>query len=192
MGTPKDEQILTLHRALALVDDFICAIDGGAADGTWTQVMALQFAEVHAFEPHPRAFEVLHRRLGDAHNVRLYNKALWDGPDKLHLEHQRPGSTKWRGAYVQPDGDIDGISIDSLELQRCGLIKLDLEGAEMIALRGAQNTIKRHKPVVIVECKRGYPELFQTDAEAPGKMLTQMGAVEAFRFGPDRVYRWEK
>ena len=46
---------------------------------------------------------------------------------------------------------IKTMTIDSLELKRVDLIKLDVEGMEESALLGAMNTIETHKPILVVE-----------------------------------------
>jgi hypothetical protein len=43
------------------------------------------------------------------------------------------------------------VTIDSLELPACALIKVDVEGMELDVLRGATQTIKRHRPRLFVE-----------------------------------------
>lgn len=45
---------------------------------------------------------------------------------------------------------IESITIDSLELDGSCIIKLDVEGAELASLKGAEDTIKRLKPTIIV------------------------------------------
>jgi FkbM family methyltransferase len=50
------------------------------------------------------------------------------------------------------DGEeVETITIDSLNLDRCDFIKLDLEGAEPLALSGATETIKKFHPAIIFE-----------------------------------------
>lgn len=43
------------------------------------------------------------------------------------------------------------VSIDSLDLPRIDFIKIDIEGMEMEALRGAVRSIERHRPLLLVE-----------------------------------------
>ena len=43
------------------------------------------------------------------------------------------------------------ITIDSLNLSDVDLIHLDLEGYELFALQGAIETIKRYKPLIVLE-----------------------------------------
>jgi FkbM family methyltransferase len=46
---------------------------------------------------------------------------------------------------------VQQISIDGLELQSVNFIKMDIEGNELAALRGAKNTIQLHRPVISCE-----------------------------------------
>lgn len=49
------------------------------------------------------------------------------------------------------------VSIDSLELPRVDYMKIDVEGCEPLVLLGAQETIKRCKPVILFECTEKRP-----------------------------------
>lgn len=50
------------------------------------------------------------------------------------------------------DGEqVSTITIDSLNLHRCDFIKLDLEGAEPLALAGAMSTIQKFYPTILFE-----------------------------------------
>lgn len=50
------------------------------------------------------------------------------------------------------DGEeVRTTTIDSLSLDRCDFIKLDLEGAEPLALSGALETIKKFRPIILFE-----------------------------------------
>jgi FkbM family methyltransferase len=50
------------------------------------------------------------------------------------------------------DGEeVSAVTIDSLDLDGCDFMKLDLEGAEPLALSGAIETIKKFHPVILFE-----------------------------------------
>ena len=60
------------------------------------------------------------------------------------------------------------VSIDSLNLKRVDLIKIDVEGMEMEVLQGAAETISRCKPVLLIETiKTNFSDL-QTNLENSG------------------------
>lgn len=193
-------QLETLHRALPLVTDWRAAIDGGANVGAWSEVLAGHFETVHAFEPSPGTFEALGRALGGNARVIAYRAALLDrvGPGMVW---SRKGNHNRRGCWAQlkPEGheamptpadalDAPVTTVDTLGLDGCGLIKLDLEGGELPALRGAARTLARCRPVVIVEVhgrlgkRHGW-----TPDDLEGWMTTQRYRL-AFAAAPDRVY----
>jgi len=164
-GDPKPvelEQLKTLKVVLRrkYVKDWSVAIDGGANKGLWTEVMAKRFDLVHAFEPNPISFATLKQRTINLPNVICHEVALLNGVFRVTLEshHKRNALTSCR-AFAAEDGDAISMPIDALGLKTCGLIKLDLEGGEVEALEGARKTIKRCRPVLIIEENKPIPGL---------------------------------
>lgn len=49
--------------------------------------------------------------------------------------------------------EVAMITLDSLNLPACHLIKIDVEGMEIDVLRGAAKTIKAHRPLIYMECQ---------------------------------------
>lgn len=191
----KSDQVEVLWRALKLVRDFSVAVDGGAHKGKWAAALAERFTVVHAFESAADMAEILRRVTRPP--VTVHEAALWRESDRLQVIDRRPN--KSRSRFVGKIGPskypvlnwVDAVALDSLALQTCGLIKLDLEGAEMPALIGATETLERCRPVVIVECwDLCYRNGFGYQTDDPGKFLGKLGAREAFRLGGDRVYAW--
>lgn len=123
-------------------------LDVGANIGTHSIYYA-QFGHVHAFEPNPIAFECLKHNLRDA-DATLYNLAVGATEHNISLSPQKDGNP---GAiYTIPGDDIPVITIDSLCLEECNFIKIDVEGDELAVLSGAMNTIFRCKPIICIEC----------------------------------------
>lgn len=179
----------TLEAAFGLVGDWRCAIDGGANRGVWTLAMAARFATVHAFEPAPDSFAALQAAIAGRPNVVAHRAALWHRADRMAVQETAKRAGRSRSRYVQPGGTVPGRPIDSLDLGHCGLIKLDLEGAEAHALLGALATLCRCRPVVILECDR-HAKRFGMGAETAAALLEALGAGERFRNHPDRVFAW--
>lgn len=179
---PASQQIKTLHWTLesGLIRDWSVAVDGGANVGDWSVVMADRFGLVHAFEP-GGMFAI------KRDNVILHEKALMDCPGRVEIVKKKVRSRGWY-ALPSPSGEIAATTIDRLKLEGCGLIKLDIEGAEGFALLGAARTIRRFKPVMIVEfgtSRRKRPGL--PDDRTRG-ILRECGYRKVYESRPDEVW----
>jgi hypothetical protein len=64
--------------------------------------------------------------------------------------------------------------LDELGILRVDVIKLDIEGAEWIALRGAVNTLARCRPTLILEIGRETCQAAGYEPEALVEWLTSM------------------
>jgi len=183
-------QIDRLNIALSYVTSWGYAIDGGSHVGTWSIEMAKQFKYVLSFEPAPDTFECLCRNTKEFLNIEQFNEALGDRQGLVTSmdDITRPGNTGSRFVKQDPNGEIPMDSIDNLDLPSLGLLKLDLEGAEYLALKGAKETICRHKPVVFVEIKKGMAERFNNDMYAPLNFLKELGAEKVDRIKSDYIY----
>jgi FkbM family methyltransferase len=123
-------------------------LDCGAFDGADTLRFAAVGAEVHAFEPSPRNWvRLLDRVDGQA---RKYELALSDTAGEARFASN--GSDADRMA---PDGaaKVRTVRLDDwcAEQQvRPSYIKMDIEGAELAALKGAEQTIREHGPRLAV------------------------------------------
>lgn len=124
-------------------------VDVGASYGSYALTAAACGAEVHAFEPE-QSVRVTLIENGIANNFEdfyVYPFGLWDTPEQeVHMASYAP---HW------PAGTISGAftmrALDSFKFPRVDWLKVDVEGAEAHVLRGAQETIARCKPRVIVE-----------------------------------------
>ena len=185
------DEVRTLYRifTMGLVRGWDVAIDGGAHVGTWTMAMAPRFERVTAFEPTPETFGYLCENTAGHSNVECRNDALLDYRGMVNVVQPREKRKRLTSRQVEraADGTIPCVAIDELKLPRCDLIKLDLEGAEGLALKGARLTIMRHKPVLVIEVS----DLSKGFGHAPEDIEWQvidMGYREAFRALVDRVY----
>lgn len=170
-------QAANLREALRFVTDFSCAIDGGAHVGTWSKLMAEAFQKVVAFEPSPDTFECLVENLKAFEHVECQPYALGAGPGKVSmtLDAANEARANTGGRFVQVGGDIPVITIDSLALPSCGFIKLDIEGSEPMALQGAEQTIRRCRPIVLFENKRLWTRYFNLPKDAVSRFLSGHG-----------------
>lgn len=192
-------QLDHLDAALKHVRTFGLAIDGGAHVGTWTNVMARRFQIVHAFEPCEETFDCLARNIesacaGTGCDVHLHQIAL--GADFASAgmaedgKYSNGGNTG--GRYLDGMGTITVVPLDGFlkDLLRLDFLKLDLEGYEPFAISGAAETIRRFRPVVMIEDKHRMAFRFGYHPGEGARRLQTLGMTELDRVGADRIFGW--
>jgi FkbM family methyltransferase len=115
---------------------------------------------VLAFEPERFNFQTLcaNVALNNCTNVWTLQQALGAANGMIHVpavDPTRPGN--FGGVELQASGGADMVpmrTIDSLQLAACNMLKIDVEGMELEALKGARETILRHRPLLYVENDR--------------------------------------
>jgi len=144
-----------------LVDRAKIALDIGANKGVYTHTLARLCCAVQAFEPHPKMYPLLARALpanATAHNVALSDA---DGTAELVIPSYNKAGFTNQGASLDvskksaPFGyetvAIQARTLDSYNFTNVGFIKIDVEGFEASVIKGALNTIRREKPVLMIE-----------------------------------------
>ena len=185
------EQLATLEMVLEHqpIPTWTNAIDGGANCGDWAEVMAQKFENVYAFEPAPDMMNQLWTRVQKGvPNILLYEKALYSRHCWVDVVTP-PKKTNPRSRFIQvkDSGSTEAVTVDSLGLETCGLLKLDLEGAEYDALLGATATVQRCKPVLIVELD-GHSIRFGHTVAQTVELVKSFGYKTAITRGPDWVF----
>lgn len=133
-------------------------LDCGANVGVFTRfALNAGAARVVAIEPAPDNVECLRRNFAQeiaAGRVLLVPKGVWDRPDELELKieegNEAAATFVMNLSKVSRTVRVPLVPIDSLAaelgLERIDFIKMDIEGAEVRALRGARQTLARHHP----------------------------------------------
>jgi len=137
------------------VKNFDTIVTAGTNCGMYVRFYAKKFKHVYAFEPEPIAFYCMVNS-NPVDNVVKMNCALGHGHGIVGIHRTPPGGPELNvGMNVIQNATeefkIPMITIDSLGLQACDLLQLDLEGFEIYALQGAKNTILKYKPVIAAE-----------------------------------------
>ena len=167
-----------IGRALALYGEFAesgnalmapfigpgdTVIDVGAHVGTVALFLARTVGaggRVNAFEPQNGIFHYLcgNVALGGHRNVVCLNAAAGAESGTIEAPAVDYGAEENFGAVSflgQGPGETDVRTIDGLNLEKCRLIKIDVEGMEPEVLKGAEGTIGRLRPFVYIENKAG-------------------------------------
>lgn len=130
-----------------------CYVDVGAYDGDtvahFISVTQGQFERIDAFELDPINYRQLTKnieRLPHRDRIRAFNVGIWDSECDINFSVGKSQSTVGAGensAHVVP---LDAVMND----QRVSFIKMDIEGAELHALKGAQSTIMTQQPKLAI------------------------------------------
>ncbi len=131
-------------------------LDGGAFRGDSTEIFASVFSpdSIIAVEADPRTFLKL-KNYADAEirsEVEYINAALWDRDGVLeYTSSGSRGSGESGRNRRAKNASVVSRSIDSIIGDRkIDFIKLDIEGAESLALDGACETLRTHEPDLAV------------------------------------------
>lgn len=132
-------------------------VDGGAYNGdsvaAFMQALAQQNAgppaKVFAFEPDIATFTLLEQNTAELPQCVCINAGIWHKATTLRFNASNALSSALTDA---PDGDE--IALDTIDNVVAGekvtFIKMDIEGAELEALKGAQATISAHYPTLAI------------------------------------------
>lgn len=145
-------------------------IDGGASYGWFVPMLYDYVNSVDCFEIREDVCAFLKQNMKNfGFDVTAHAVGLSSYSGKAHRDNGIiRGFTNWSGHSKIVDEDQEGAiecsvnTLDSYNFDDVSFIKLDVEGHEFEALKGAQNTIKKSRPVCMVEChKRTDPSIKQ-------------------------------
>jgi FkbM family methyltransferase len=137
-------------------------IDAGANIGTHTVAFANivgQTGVVHAFEPQRRNFQMLcgNVAINGLDNVFCHQAAVGDALGQIRLPAMPSADTHFNfSAVAIGNGADEGesvplVTLDSLNLPSCRVIKIDTEGMEPQVLSGARGIVERYRPILYLE-----------------------------------------
>jgi FkbM family methyltransferase len=175
------EEEIDLYRATRIVPGSI-VLDCGANYGTFTRRALKQgAAKVVAIEINPEEQAALRRTFAKEileGRVVIYGKGVWDKDAELDLRGDSVVLPRAETPTRLPVTTIDQI-VSELQLSSVDFIKMDIEGAEKNALRGAQATLARFSPLMAISSEhlpddmQSIPALVNT--LVPGRYRVEFG-----------------
>ena len=119
------------------------------------------YGSITAVEPDPKNFKKLTRFAEELHDIRLINACISDkSGEKSFSVHGGRNSAAGIGELIR------SVTVDSLsEAAPPSYIKIDIEGSEREAIKGAENTIKVYKPKMLISCYHRTEDLFKLPIE---------------------------
>ncbi len=185
---------VALELALRHVTRWDLAVDVGAHIGTWSVNLAERFGRVIAFEPSAESFAFLERNLIDCSNVQTVRSAVGQQNRLVGLDQNpdRPLNSGCRRVNLSGAGVtmvmLDAYSGSTDHLTGLGLLKIDTEGFELPVLTGGEDTIRRERPIVVIEERHAADFGFPDDGAR--KLLTEWGMRLVDSCGEDFIWGW--
>ncbi len=140
----------------------------GAHFGIYTFSMAIgagRHGHIYGFEPDPIAFKrcQLHMQMNALHWVKIFNVAASNGEEPLNLILENGGGTGESRIASENDiseqkhvtvTQVSAVRLDNLldqgQIRAPQFIKIDVEGHGAKVLLGAQEAIKKYRPVILI------------------------------------------
>lgn len=152
------------------LDSIKTVISGGIAEGNST-IRFLKslpnLEKIYAFEPLYQQFkrENNDKIIKESNKVEMIEKALFDKSVKTNILVNATSSRITTYLDSESTKTVDTISIDEFVKERnipkVDFIKMDIEGAELNALKGAKETIINHRPYLAICIYHHYKDLFE-------------------------------
>jgi len=167
---------------LKVIHSGFSIVEIGANQGYYTslfQKLVGKNGTIHAFEPLPTTFELLEGSVRfDLPNIHLYNLGTFDtkGEFKFHLPKNDHGQAtmsphdcnSWKSREIE-EVPCSVIKLDEFipisSLTNIDFIKIDVEGAELPSLQGAESILRKHKPLLFVEVCKAWMKSFGYNAK---------------------------
>lgn len=148
--------LIQLLKTLNLNIEHSVAVDIGANIGNHSIEFSKYFLRVICFEPNPRAFDLLSANTRRLKNVSIHNFGCSSTVEKIKFfeDYNNIGGSS-SAIDITGNNEIE-ISVKPLDdllddLSDVELIKIDVEGMEYSALKGAEKVISKFHPVICFE-----------------------------------------
>lgn len=137
------------------------AVDIGAAEGVYTWCLSKLAASCWAFEANPASAAKVRRRVPNARVVETALSSDDDGVKTLFVPASKGfaqsglGTVETSNPVIREAGamqvEVPVSTLDAYEVASVGFIKIDVEGHELEVLKGAERTILRDRPTLLIE-----------------------------------------
>lgn len=122
-----------------------------------------KYKSIYAFEPMQDGYELSKCKLKGVKNLNLYKAALSDQVGAAHFAQSFAGI---RGARLGKRGDyVEEVKLETIDHvlsgERATFIKMDIEGAELAALKGAEYTLKTYKPSLAISLYHKNEDMYE-------------------------------
>ena len=149
------------------ISNWDVALDIGAHVGIWSMRLTEKFKRVYAFEPVPKHIECWKQNMqnftnehSELENISTLNTVALGHENGTNTMIVPNTTNTGRATFVEklfidkhnfPKIQVETKTLDSYEFDQVDFIKIDVESYELKVLQGAENTIRKHKPIMYIE-----------------------------------------
>lgn len=107
------------------------------------------YKKIYGYEITPAVVEKAKKSLSNFHNIEILNKAVGESTGKVFLKENSVSNS---ANQVEYDGkiEIDKISLDEDIQSNISMIKMDIEGGEIDAIKGCEKHIRNDCPKLMI------------------------------------------
>lgn len=167
---------------IALMQEYVkegaTVLDIGANIGFFSVVLSKivgKDGSVYSFEPVPSNLQLLNFNVANCSNVTVMPKALGKTSGWISMGSE-PGNMGNSFVINEQQGPVELLTLDSLNLSP-SFIKMDVQGFEYDVLLGGLETLKRSRPVMIIELEDSngsIPTSFKNSKANSFKLLEEL------------------
>ena len=171
------QQIVTVKPVITSVNSFVkrkqTVLQAGGNCGIYTREYAQHYENVYTFEPDATNMNCLVLNTSDCNNIIKFQACMGESQGMTAIQNpleimdigsihvKTPKELHENMLVVESKANIPILTIDDIAFSTLDLIHLDIEGYELFALKGGSNTIKKYKPVIVLEvCEDGHSEKY--------------------------------
>lgn len=189
-GLPAEYQVAVRRRSIELCTNRTLALDIGANVGLWSRDFVGSFNRVIAFEPVALFRECLeHNVQGKNFEVQPIALGDQDTQGTMIITEDNSGHSHLDPATMGT-GNVPVVRLDTLNFHDVSYIKIDCEGYEYRILQGAEQTIRRCRPVIVIEQKPHDAYSKQYGQFAAVKLLQEWGMIKLDQVRDDWIMGW--
>ena len=136
-------------------------VDAGAYTGDTIEYFRKttndRFKKIYAFEPDWGNFNTLKNNVNSDSRINLINSGLWENRDYLYFSDENKDTSHFSNCGIKK---VFVQDLDSFISEPITFIKMDIEGSELKALKGAEKIIKNFRPKLSIAIYHHYNDLW--------------------------------
>jgi len=128
-------------------------LDVGGRNGLYSSYFVQHSQYVYAFEAVEPVYEALKELEKDYNNFTAYNLAVSNfiGQSDFYVDTKRLSNSSFNNLVDGQLVQVNTVTLDSMNFNNVGFVKIDVEGFELNVLQGAKELLHDNKPVCMIE-----------------------------------------